>query len=125
MTVLTLTALWVNRLDTGEAISGRHNPDKSESSSIDGAVHTFASGRRRAISVKGEVGAVPFTLVDASLTTKLELESWKGVGVQVRDYLGQKWFGLFFEVTSAPYRGNTGLWRCTFTLNTFTWTEGV
>lgn len=125
MTVVLLDRLWINRLDSGDSIACRHNPDKSETSSMDGAVRTFASGRRRAITVKGEVGTVPFTLVDASLTTKQELETWKGIGVQVRDYLGQKWFGLFFEVNSAPYRGNTGLWRCSFTLNTFTWTEGV
>jgi hypothetical protein len=122
--ILTLNRLWLNRIDTGEAISGGSGRDRSTGWSIDGSVRTFASGRRRSIAVAGVRGEVPRTMVALDLATKDLLVSWLGTQVQMRDHRGQKWFGVFYAVDVAEYM-HPGLYSATITLQSVTTIEGV
>jgi hypothetical protein len=122
--ILTLNKLWINRVDTGEAISGGSGRDRSTGWSIDGSVRTFASGRRRSIAVAGVRGEVPRTMVALDLTTKDLLVSWLGTQVQMRDHRGQKWFGVFYAIDVAEYM-HPGLYSATITLQSVTTVEGV
>jgi hypothetical protein len=97
--ILALTQLWLNRTDSGAAITAV-TTDRGPAYSTAREVVTFASGRQRAISVVGERGTVPFTLMGVSYTTVVTLRQWMrdGVTVQARDHRGQRWFGVFDEI---------------------------
>jgi hypothetical protein len=125
MAVLALTKIWINLLSTGEAISAYSNRDKTQDFQLHTFdVRTYANGRRRAVSTLGEVGTIPFTLRDVSLTDKNNLRTWVGMGVQVRDTRGQKWYGAFGGV-SAVEDMDISFYAVTFTLLTTTAVEGV
>ena len=119
-----LDRLWINRTDTGEAVSAYTARDRGQSFAVDLDVRTYANGRRRAISVAGEIGEIPYTLDMLSLATVTLLRSWVGVNVQVRDHRGQKWFGVFAGVQVGEHF-EPGRYRATITLQTTTTAEGV
>jgi hypothetical protein len=125
MTAVTLTKLWINRVDTGEAIAaqtGRGSRTQAFTRQVE--VRTYASGRQRAISVAGEQGTIGFTLLMLDRATKDKLRDWAGVAVQVRDWRGQKWFGVFAGVEVIELAPST-LYSATITLMTTSYTEGA
>lgn len=124
MAVLTLRALWLNRVDTGEAITGASGRDRDTSYSTDSTVRTYASGRRRAITVAGVKSEVSRSLVAINLATAERLVSWLDVQVQMRDHRGQKWAGVFHAVEVGEYM-DPGLYSATVTLQVVTTVEGV
>lgn len=124
MTILNLDKLWLNRMDTGEAISAASGRTPSSGYSIDGQVRTYASGRRRAISTEGLQVEVERTLVALDYDTKELLITWQGALVQLRDYRGGKWYGVFFAVAVGEYM-RPDLYQATITLLGTTVTEGV
>ncbi|MEV4197008.1 hypothetical protein [Micromonospora globbae] len=128
MATLNLDRVWINRLDTGEAVAAQ-SWDRSQSYEKDGEVRTYAGGRQRAISAEGERGTFAFTLRKLPLSAVELLRSWKGLAVQVRDHRGQRWTGVYFTVTPleplvppgpGPYWYDVAL-----TLRTVTAVEGV
>ena len=98
MATLTLTKVWINRLDTGDAVSAQ-SYDRSQGYDMDGDVETYAGGRQRAVSVEGERGTFACTLRRVSLATVVTLRQWKGIALQARDHRGQLWVGVCFVVT--------------------------
>lgn len=124
MAILLLNRLWLNRLDTGEAISGPSGRDRATGYSIDGSVRTYASGRRRAISIPGLKGEVSRSMVDIDYATKEKLITWLGLTVLMRDHRGNRWFGTFFDVEISEYMP-VDMYSLTITLNTTTVVEGV
>lgn len=119
MATLNLTRVWVNRLDTGEAVSAPSAPGRPRGASKAGEVRSYASGRQRSITRAGQRGTFAFTLLMLPLPTVLLLESWIGVPVQVRDHKGQLFVGVFFEVPAAEYRDRS-LWDVSLALQTVT-----
>jgi hypothetical protein len=124
MTSLVLNKIWLNRTDTGEAISGASARERGSGWSMDGEVRTYASGRRRAISIQGLKGEVSRTLVQVDFATKEKLITWMGANLQMRDHRGQKFFGVFFAVDVREYM-RPDLYAVTVTLQTTTTEEGV
>lgn len=124
MSTLALTKLWINRLDTGEAVSAQSSRDRSQAYTTELSVRTYASGRRRAITTAGEHGELTFRLAPVSLATIATLRTWVGVAVQVRDHRGQKHFGVFAGTSITEYM-EPSLYSVGFTLQTITFTEGV
>lgn len=124
MTTLLLQKLWLNRLDTGEAIAGASGRQPSTGYAMDGQVRTYASGRRRAVSTEGLKVEVQRTMVALDYPTKETLISWLGSSVQLRDYRGNKWFGVFFEISVGEYM-RPDLYQATITLQSTTTVEGV
>lgn len=124
MTILVLDKLWLNRVDTGEAIAGWSGRDRSTGYGVDGAVRTYASGRRRAISTAGVQGEVSRTMAYLDLATTDRLVTWLGAQVLMRDHRGQRWYGVFFNVAVSEYMLPT-LYAATITLQTTTTVEGV
>lgn len=124
MTILTLNQLWLNRMDTGEAIHGASGRSPTTGYAMDGGVRTYASGRRRAVSTAGLKVEVPRTMVALDYATKELLITWLGVHCQLRDYRGGKWFGTFFDVEVSEYM-RSDLYAATITLLTTTTVEGV
>lgn len=104
MTILTLSKFWINRMDTGDAVSGYSDPDRSREHTIDGEVSTYAGGRQRAIHVKGERGTYSFTLKELTLADVETLREWIGALVQVRDHRGQRYVGTYFGVSIGEVR---------------------
>lgn len=124
MPVLTLSKLWINRMDTGEAISGASGRDRATGYSVDGNVRTYASGRRRAVAVVGLRAEVSRSMVMVDYATKELLVSWIGALVQMRDHRGNKWFGVFYAVDVDEYM-RTDLYSIGITLQVTTTVEGV
>lgn len=129
MAALTLDRVWVNRLDSGEAVSAG-SWDRSQNYEKPGEVRNYAGGRQRAISTPGERGTFAFTLRKVPLPAVNTLRAWKGLPVQVRDHRGQRWFGVFFSVgvmePLVPPGPVTGYWYdVALTLRTITAVEGV
>lgn len=126
MTILTLTKVWINRNDTGEGLSAYSDPASgNEQWANDGGVRLYASGRRRAYTIEGEGGEVPFTLVELTYDQVETLREWKGLNVQVRDHRGRKWFGVYLSVAVTPIRNYVTVYTAGFTLQTTTTVEGV
>lgn len=124
MAILVLNRLWLNRMDSGEAISGASGPDRSTGYSVDGNVRTYASGRRRAITVAGLRGEVARSMVAVDFATKERIITWLGLHVQMRDHRGNRWYGVFFGVDVGEYK-RADLYTVTITLQTTTTVEGV
>lgn len=124
MTSVALGKVWINRLDTGEAVSGYSAADRSQSFQMQLDVRTYASGRRRSVATRGEQGELSFRLQMVGQTTKDQLRTWAGSAVQVRDHRGQKWFGVFNGIDISEYMEPT-IYTAGFTLQLTTVDEGV
>lgn len=124
MVAVILNRLWLNRMDTSEAISGASGRDRATSYALDGSVRTYASGRRRAISVVGLQGQVTRTMLALDFSTKENLITWLGTSVMMRDHRGNRWFGTFFAVDIDEYM-RPDLYSAAITLQTTTTIEGV
>jgi hypothetical protein len=122
MATLTLVKVFVNRLDTGEAVSANSEPGRGRGHQLAGEVRTYAGGRQRAIATAGLRGQFKVVLRQVSLTTLAVLESWIGVPVQVRDHRGQRFFGVFFAVDTTEHRTS---WDVGLSVQTITLAEGV
>jgi hypothetical protein len=101
---LNLTRVWVNRIDTGEAVSAQSGIDRNRVHSITGEVRTYAGGRQRAITQAGEQGKFTVTLRFVTAVTVDKLRTWVGVPVYVRDARGQIFAGVFFAVPVSEMR---------------------
>lgn len=124
MAVLNLTMMWVNRLDTGDSVSGQSSIQRGRQHSVDGEVSTWAGGRQRASMTDGERGQFAFTLRILSLTTVEKLRTWIGIPVQVRDARGQRFFGVFFSVEPKEWR-ESAIYDVDIALRVITYVEGV
>ena len=123
MAVLTLSMLWINRLDNGAAISAQ-SADRGRTHDQAGEVRTYAGGRQRAVTIAGERGQFTFRLAYVTLATVELLRSWVGADVQVRDHRGQRFVGVFFGVTIAEYKDPTS-YDVAIVLHTVTVVEGA
>lgn len=124
MTMLTLNRVWLNRVDTGEAISAPGSRDRQTGWAVDGQVRTYASGRRRGVITAGLKGEIPRTLLAIDYATVQKLQTWLGLNVQYRDNRGQKYFGLFLDLAVREYL-RPDLYAATITIQTTTTVEGV
>lgn len=104
MATLTLTKVWINRLDTGEAVSANSSPERAREHGYVGEVRTYAGGRQRAVSAAGEQGQFQFTLRFLPFATVEKLRTWARVPVLVRDWRGQSFYGVFFRVPVTEHR---------------------
>lgn len=120
MATLNLTKVWINRLDTGVAVSAQSAPSRKRSMSRDGEVRSYAGGRQRAITRAGVRGGFDFTLKSVPFATVQTLESWMGVPVQVRDHRGQVFVGVFFDVPCDEERDDVNLYDVALSLRTIT-----
>lgn len=124
MPMVTLKRLWLNRMDTGEAITAASGRDRATGYGMDGEVRTYASGRRRAISTAGLKVDVQRTMLALDYDTKEELVSWLGVFCVLRDHRGNAWFGVFFDVSITEYM-RPDLYAAQITLQGVTTEEGL
>jgi hypothetical protein len=104
MATLTLTKVFVNRLDTGQAVAGQSGVERSREHGIEGEVRTYAGGRQRAVTRAGEQGKFEFSLRFLPAATVELLRTWVGVPVLVRDWRGQAFYGVFFRVPITEHR---------------------
>ncbi len=125
MATLTLTKVWFNRLDTGEAVSAQSAPQRSRSHGQAGEVRTYAGGRQRAFTTAGEQGQFEVTLRLLTASTVDVLRSWIGLPVQVRDHRGQRFFGVFFAVPVVEHLDNLNAYDVAIVVKTVTAVEGV
>lgn len=124
MATLTLTKLFVNLLSDGTAISAQ-STSRSRTDDIDGEVRTYAGGRRRSVVSEGAATTFTFTMRLLTLTQVETLITWIGKTVQVRDHRGQRFFGVFYQVTPVELVHEPTLWDAQIEVRTVTVTEGV
>jgi hypothetical protein len=124
MATLQLTALWVNLMGTGQAVSGQSAPGRTETYTVPGEFRTYSGGRRRSITAAGEAGKYTFTLRTVSRTTVETLRGWAGQTVQVRDNKGRRFFGTYYSIDVVEYRADA-LWDVGISLATVSADEGV
>jgi hypothetical protein len=125
MATLTLDRSWLNRLDTGEAISGYSDPDRQRRRGVEGEARRYAGGRIRSFSRAGLGGTFTFAFRLQTLATVEKLETWVApVTVQYRDHRGQRFFGVFYEVPPVE-RKEIGWYDIPLTLHILTIAEGV
>jgi hypothetical protein len=125
MAILTLTKLWLTRLDSGESIvaqTGRS--DRSQQYARQLEVREYASGRLRSFSSVGLRGQVSWRLVDVTQANKDRMGLWAGLLLQARDYRGQKFFGVYDAIDVEEFP-ELGLYSVGITLRTVSYTEGV
>lgn len=124
MATLTLVSLFINRVSTGEAVSGRSARGRPEDYSSPGEVRTYAGGRRRSITAAGEAGTYKFTLLLVPRTTVETLRAWQGELVQVRDNKGRRFFGVYHGVSIVEIISRA-TWHVSIELSVVTATEAV
>ncbi|MGW3608936.1 hypothetical protein ACWD6N_03455 [Micromonospora sp. NPDC005163] len=124
MASVSLTRMWVNRVDSGEAVSA-YSIDRSRTHGIAGEVRAYAGGRQRSIAVEGERGEWSFTLRRLTLADIDTLRAWEGVLVQVRDHRGQREFGVIYDVPQVEYVHDAARYDVGLTLRMVTAAEGV
>lgn len=124
MPTLTLTKLWINRMDSGEAIAGASGRDRPTTYSMSGGVRQYASGRQRGIAVAGTKVEVTRRMIALDYATKELLITWLGAHVQMRDHRGNKWFGVFYGLDVSEYM-RPDLYAAAITLQVTTTVEGV
>ena len=124
MATLTLTKLWINRLDSGTAVSAQSTPGRDQAYEQLGEVRTYANGRQRAVTQAGERGTFAFRLEDVTAATITTLRTWIGRDVQVRDHRGQVFFGVYFAVVVGERKEPT-LYTCQIVLKTITAPAGA
>lgn len=125
MATLALTKVWINRLDTGEAVSAQSAPGRARSRSKTGEVRTYAGGRQRSVTQAGLRGQWDVTLVRVPLATVELLETWIGLPVQVRDHRGQRFVGVYYDVPAAEHQDNIALYDVPLSLRLVTAADGV
>ncbi len=122
--IIRLTKWFINLAESGEWVAAG-SVERSGARSSDGEVTKFAGGRKRSLSVEGQRGEVSFTLVDVPYADVVTLETWKGRTVCIRDNLGKKFFGVFYEVPwSEPGKGQD-LYSLDLTVQEVDFTEGL
>ena len=121
MATLQLDRVWVNRMDTGEAVSA-YSSGRGRQVAVEGEVRTFAGGRQRSITSAGRRGSMAFTLVYLTSAQVAQLESWVGLEVMYRDHRGQRFVGVFFELDSKEYK-EPDRYDIGLTLQEVTWDE--
>jgi hypothetical protein len=124
MATLTLNKLWLNRLDTGEAISAWTGDGRPQLHDMDGKVRTYGGGRQRSVATEGERGQFAFTLRDVSLATVTQLRAWKNLPIQARDHRGQRFFGVYYAVAPIEAK-DPALYDVSITLRVVSVDEGV
>lgn len=124
MATLHLDRIWVNRLDTGQGISGYSAIGRQRTKNREGQPVNLASGRIRSMTTGGVGGTFAFGMRALTLSTVEELEDWAGIAVQVRDHRGQRFFGAYYEVATSEFRV-PNLYDVAITLRLLTIAEGV
>lgn len=125
MATLTLTAVWINLLSTGAAVSGQRAGGEERVADMVGDTETYGNGRQRGVSRLGVKGSLPVGLRGVTTATVTTLESWVGQTVQYRDNRGRKLFGVFYSVTTKPWEESVDQYDVSLTLKIVTVTEGV
>lgn len=125
MAQLALTQFFVNLMADGTAVSAG-STNRKRSNAIDGGTRTYGFGRRRGLSVLGDIGQVTFTLNLVSQANITLLESWRGRAVQVRNNVGERWVGMYWKLDNiSDQKGLPGLYMCDINLDTITWDDSV
>lgn len=122
MATLTLTKVFLNRLDNGESVAAP-STDRGQSYSMDGEVRSYAGGRQRFFGTTGEHGTFQVTLRRLTLAQVATLRTWKGLAVQLRDRRGQSITGTFTTVTLKEWPDL--LYDAAITINLVTYPDEV
>lgn len=123
MATLQLNAVWVNLLATGQAVKGASARGRGETYRVPGEVRTYAGGRRRSITMAGELGRYTFRMRRLTRTDVETLRGWAGQAVQVRDNKGRLFRGVFYDVDIVEYLD--AKWDVAIALDVVTADEGV
>ena len=124
MSTLILDRVWINRLDTGEAVSAK-SWDRARDMSVEGDVRTYGAGRRRSVMQVGRRNVMAFTLRRLSTLQVVRLEGWLGEAVMYRDYRGQRFVGAYYGLDFKEYIVEPDVYDIGITLHEVTWREGV
>jgi hypothetical protein len=104
MATLLLDQVWLNRLDTGEALHAYSARGRVRARRVAGEVRQMAGGRQRSFSQVGISGTHAFVLRMVSMAQIDTLEAWMApVVVQYRDHRGQLFNGVYREVAPVEY----------------------
>lgn len=99
MATLRLDQVWLNRLDTGEALHAYSGRGRAGVRRVLGEVRQMAGGRQRSFSQVGVGGGHSFTLRMVTAQQIETLYSWMApVVVQYRDHRGVLLYGVYREV---------------------------
>ena len=122
MAILSLTKIWVNLVLTGAGVAA-YSSERGFSAQVAGDVRTYAGGRQRAITAPGKRRQFAFKLRDVSDLDRATLDAWAGKLVCVRDYRGNKYFGIYFDL-SITERRTLALNDISMTLTEVSFLEG-
>jgi hypothetical protein len=98
MASVTLKRVWINLVDTGDAVVAASS-DRMRERGIKGEKRQYAGGRYRSVYEIGKTGSFSFVLRDVSDADVETLDTWLGQLVQLRDHRGKKLFGWFTSMS--------------------------
>jgi len=125
MATLSLSQLFINLMSDGSYVAAGHtNPKRSNE--LTGSTHTYGTGRRRGLSSLGDIGQVSFTLNLVSASDVTKLDGWRGQAVQMRNYVGERWVGIYWKLDNiVPQKGSPGFYMVDIMMDTITWPSSV
>jgi hypothetical protein len=124
MATLVLDRVWINLVPTGDAVSAR-STGRAWSTEVSGEIRTYADGRRRSVTTEGVGVTAALTLALLTQAELETLESWMGSTVQIRDFRGQRAFGVFLAVTRVEVPNEKTMWHAQLEIRTVSVDEGV
>lgn len=118
MAILLLTRMWVNLAATGEVdyVTAVHDPDDTDTRSVQGRIAQYAGGRQRGISQVGTATTWAFNLRMVTFADTEKLASWMSQTVLVRDNRGRKVWGIIRSVPRRPWKEQLDLYDVELTL---------
>lgn len=125
MATLNLTAIWINLMSSGAAVSAQSAQGRGEGYTTAGSVRSYAGGRQRSVMTVGEAGSYAFVLRLVPRSTVDTLRTWAGQAVQVRDNKGRRFFGVYYALAISEWVDSSTVWDLAITLSVVTANEAV
>lgn len=87
------------------------SPGRDVSAALTGSVRLYAGGRRRIVSTPADEVTYPLTLRWVSDTDTAQLVAWRGRLLLLRDTLGRRVFGTYFQVDQSDVTRGAEFWH--------------
>lgn len=108
--LVTFTNIWITDVASSVSVVGA-SPTRDVSAALTGEIRFYAGGRRRIITTPADTVTYPLALEWVSDTDTAQLVAWRGRVLLLRDTLGRRVFGTYFQVNQSDVTRGAEFWH--------------